>query len=109
MIVPPAPAPCALNVPALHAQADGTGVATGHVTGSCTFRWHSTNQIQFKDGWHNMGVEYHAGGAPGAYVSQPVDRDDYHGDGYWREVVLVYDARSHFRQRVVGPVSEFAS
>ena len=100
---------CAINVPALHAQADGTGVVTGHVTGSCSFRWHSVNEIQYRDRWHTLGVERHGPYAAGTHVSEPVDRDDYHGSGYWREVVLVYDAAGHFRERVVGSVSEFAS
>lgn len=101
--------PCQINVPALHAQADGTGVQTGHVTGACTFRWHSVNLIQFKDRWHTLGVEEHGPYAPRVHVSEPADRDDYHGDGYWREVVKVYDVDGRLRARIVGPVSEFAS
>lgn len=100
---------CNINVPAVQAQADGSGTITGHVTGSCTFAWHSVNEIQFKDRWHTLGTERHAGGAAGIYVSQPRDSDDYHGDGYWREIVNVYNAAGAKVFQVIGPVSEFAS
>lgn len=100
---------CSLVIPALQAQADGSGTVTGHVHGSCNFAWHSQNQIQFKDRWQILGVDNHAGGAAGQYVSQPVDRDEYHGDGYWREVVIVYNRSGTQVFRLVGPVSEFAS
>jgi hypothetical protein len=101
--------PCSIHVPALHAQADGSGTVTGHVTGVCPFAWHSVNAIEFKDRWHILGIERHPGGAAGMYVSQSIDRDDYHGDGYWREVVKVYDSAGNLRQTIIGPVSEFSS
>lgn len=103
MIAPP---PCQLNVPAITAQADGSGVQTGHVTGSCSFAWHSRNEIQYKDRWHVLGISYHKGGEAGVFVRQPIDYKDYGLYGYYREVVRVYDPTGTLRQVVKGPISE---
>ena len=98
-------APCQIHVPAITEQADGSGVQTGHVTGSCSFRWHSVNAIQYKDRWHTLGVNRHDGGAAGAYVSQPIDQEDYGVYGSYREELSIFDPTGTLRQRVVGPVS----
>lgn len=97
---------CSLTVPRVVEQADGSGVQTGHVAGSCNFAWHSKNLIEYRDRWHVLGTNAHAGGAAGVYVVQPVDREDY-GElyGEWREVVQVRDATGRVVVTVMGPVS----
>ena len=96
--------PCTIHVPIVTEQPDGTGVQTGHVRGVCSFAWHSLNQIEYRDRWHVLGQNWHRGGAAGALVSQPIDREDY-GElyGEWREVVKVYDPTGTLRQVVTGP------
>jgi len=98
-------APCQINVPVITEQADGSGVQTGHVTGSCSFAWHSRDEIWYKDRWHMLGWNFHAGGAAGVYVKQPIDREDYGEYGSYREVVSVYDPTGTLRQTVTGPIS----
>lgn len=99
-------APCTINVPAITEQADGSGIQTGHVTGSCPFAWHSRNEIWYKDRWHVLGVNYHQGGAAGEYVSQPVDREDYGEYGLYQERVVVLDSKGVVRVTIRGPVSD---
>jgi hypothetical protein len=96
---------CDLNVPTITEQADGTGVQTGHVTGSCSFAWHSRDEIWYKDRWHMLGWNYHDGAAAGVIVSQPRDSEDYGEYGDYREIVSVYDTSGVLRVRVVGAVS----
>src|SRR4051812_30048343 len=96
---------CSLHVPAITEQADGTGVQTGHVTGSCNFAWHSRDEIWYKDRWHMLGWNWHAGGAAGVLVSQPKDFEDYGEYGKYKEVVSVFNSAGTLVLKVVGPVS----
>lgn len=104
MIGAAATPPCTINVPAITEQADGSGVQTGHVKGSCTFAWHSRNEIWYKDRWQILGSNKHAGGVAGAIVTQPVDREDYGEYGLYQERVVVYEGNA-VRVVIRGPIS----
>lgn len=97
---------CDLVVPTITEQADETGVQTGHVSGDCSFAWHSRNEIWYRDRWHILGVNYHPGGAIGVRVVQPVDSETYAEQyGQWREIVRVLDSKGIVRVVVRGPIS----
>lgn len=110
---------CDLTVPQMRVQLDGSGTRTGHVSGSCTFKWHSVNRIELEDAytpgtfipmrWHVLGIHAHPGGKAGELVRQSIDRDAYHGCGEWRESVAVYDRSGARVLTVNGPEHDFCS
>lgn len=103
-------ATCSISIPPVTALPGG-GVTTGHVTATCNRAWpYSMNRIEYRADytyrWKILGTERHPGGAAGELVTESVDSEpDYHGAGYWREVVVVHGPSDAWSVRKVGPVS----
>lgn len=101
---------CQITVPAVWAADEPGEVYTGHARGSCTFRWHLTQQIEYKDRWHILGTTEHGPYAAGAQITVPSDEHTYAPRcGWWRVRDVVRDDAGNQRWAATGTESWFCT